>query len=137
MSFVKALFGSVIGEDLSLEEGKIGFTKFDHQFKELEKRGIAKLFATYEEAEAFLFKTSKQLFMESYKSLNPPEGETAPPSSIDWANSQPIKVNGVPANHITQAITAPPVVDATNTDAANNAPESTPDTKVTTTTAKK
>jgi hypothetical protein len=104
MSFVKALYGDIVGEDVSLAEGKSGFTKFDHQFAELVKLGKAKLFETFEEAEAYIFKTSAQLFNESYKSLNPPEGETVAPSSIDWVKGGPVVTDGVPSNIIPQPV---------------------------------
>lgn len=100
MSYVKALFGDVIGEDVSVAEGKIGFTEKDYQFKELETRGICKLFPTLEEAENFKFKTSQQLFAESYKNLNPAEGDEAGVSLIDFAKGQPAIIDGVPANYI-------------------------------------
>lgn len=100
MSYVKAIFGDVIGEDISLVEGKVGFTEKDHQFKELEARGICKLFKTLEEAENFKFKSSQQLFNESYKNLNPAEGEEPGPALIDFSKGQPAIIDGIPANYI-------------------------------------
>jgi hypothetical protein len=94
MSFVKALYGGVIGENLSLKEGQIGYTDFDWHFKELEKRGTVKLFATYEEADAYQYIPSSELFNKSYKTLNPPEGEVVPPSLINWETGDPTIIDG-------------------------------------------
>lgn len=100
MSYVKAIFGNVISEDVSLTEGQIGFTEKDHHFKDLVKRGIVKLFPTLEEAEAFEFISSRELFNQSYKSLNPEEGTNPEPSKIDWEKGEPVKIDGVPANYV-------------------------------------
>ena len=109
MSYVKSLYGNIVGENLNLKEGQVGFTDYDHHFKELEKRGIVKLFATYEEADAFKFVSSIELFNKSYKTLNPPEGEVPPPSLVDFANGGPIVTDGVPSNYIKEEVKSAPV----------------------------
>ena len=103
MSFVKALYGNIIGPDLSLKEGEIGHTESDHHLRQLEKRGLLVIKDTYEEAEAFKFIPRQELFAKSYKALNPPEGEDAAVSLIDWENSQPTIINGVPSNYIIES----------------------------------
>lgn len=113
MSYVKALYGSIIGSDVSLEEGAIGFTEKDHQLKDLEKAGKLKLFATLEEAEAFKYIPSSELFMKSYKSLNPPEGENPPASLIDFVKGGPIVTDGIPSNYIIEPVVETPKVKTT------------------------
>ena len=110
MSYVKALYGSIIGSDVSLEEGAIGFTEKDHQLKDLEKAGKLKLFATLEEAEAFKYIPSSELFLKSYKTLNPPEGETPPPSLIDFVKGGPIVTDGIPSNYIIEPVIETPKI---------------------------
>ena len=104
MSYVKALYGNVVGEDLNLKEGQIGYTERDFVMKDLEKRGILKLFPTFEEADAFKFVPSSVLFNQSYKTLNPPEGEDVPASKIDWTTGDPVLVDGIPANYIAEPV---------------------------------
>jgi len=109
MSFVKVLYGSIVTADFTLGEGKIGFTESDHLYSEMETKGIVKLFATKAEAETYQFKTSMELFHESYKSLNPPEGETAPTPTVDFKESTPVVVEGKPSNIIEQPKAEAPV----------------------------
>jgi hypothetical protein len=102
MSYVKALFGHITGEGLSLKEGQIGFIEDSkkHILNDLVKRGLVIVKDSHEEAEAFKFISRQELFNKSYKSLNPPDGEDAPVSLIDWSNSQPTIIKGVPSNYI-------------------------------------
>ena len=102
MSYVKALYGHIVGEGLSLKEGQIGHIEDDrkHILNDLVKRGLVIVKDTYDEADAFKYIPSRDLFNKSYKSLNPPEGEDAPVSLIDWEKSQPTIVRGIPSNYI-------------------------------------
>lgn len=100
MSFVKALYGTIVTSDFTLPEGKVGFTETDRLYSELEKDGKVKLFKTQEEADGYEFKSSMQLFHESFKTLNAPEGEVAQPSSLDFEKSKPVIVDGKPSNEI-------------------------------------
>lgn len=121
MSYVKALYGHVIGDGLSLSEGQIGYVENDFSVRELEKRGIVKIFATAEEADAFKFKSSQELFMESYQSLNPPLDKNGNPvsvsaSTIDWDKSAPLVTDGVPSNYIVETPVDVPVVKSVKVD---------------------
>jgi hypothetical protein len=100
MSFVKALYGTIVTSDFTLPEGKVGFTETDHLYSEMERDGKVKLFKTKEEADKYEYKSSMQLFHESFKTLNPPEGETAQPSSLDFEKSAPVIIDGKPSNEI-------------------------------------
>jgi hypothetical protein len=104
MSFVKVLFGTLVTSDFTLGEDKVGFTESDHLYSELVEQGKVKLFATKKEAEEYQFKSSMELFHESFKSLNPPEGMTVPAPTLDFKASLPIiNEEGVPSNIIPQS----------------------------------
>jgi hypothetical protein len=109
MSFIKALYGTMVCDEFTIMEGGIGETQKPHNFTTLQEKGIVKIFDTYEEAVAFKYKSSSVLFAESFQSLNPPEGVTAKPSQIDFPNLQPVVVDGVPANHLSEAPKPEPV----------------------------
>lgn len=100
MSFVKALYGTIVTSDFTLPEGKVGFTETDRLYSELEKDGKVKLFKTQEEADGYEFKSSMQLFHESFKTLNPSEGEVTQPSSLDFEKSKPVIVDGKLSNEV-------------------------------------
>ena len=130
MSFVKVLYGTMVTSDFTLGEGKVGFTESDYLYQELEAKGICKLFPSKAEAEAYKFKSSMELFHESFKSLNPPEGEAVPAPTLDFEKCAPVVTDGVPSNIIAQPVieTAPvaPTVnvvpDAPVTDSKDDAP---------------
>lgn len=115
MSFVKVLFGSIVTQDFTLSEGKVGFTESDHLYSEMEAKGIVKLFSTKAEAEAYVYKSSMELFHESYKSLNPPEGEVVLAPTLDFEKCAPVVTDGVPANIIEQPKVEVPVETPTQT----------------------
>jgi hypothetical protein len=107
VSFVKALFGTVTTADFTLQEGKVGRTDYPELYKEMEARGIVKVFNTKDEADAFKFKPSLELFNESYLSLNPPLDKNGDPiqfptPTLNFATSEPFIVNGVPTNYLPQ-----------------------------------
>jgi hypothetical protein len=111
MPFVKSLFGTLTTADFTLKEGSVGFTENPGAYRDMEARGLAKVFKTQEEADAFKFRSSHELFQESYLSLNPPEDKDGnpiqvPPATLDFANSQPVIIDGIPANYI-KVIPAP------------------------------
>lgn len=98
--YVKSLFGRIIGTDFSLNEGEIGETTNKNKYRGMEQKGLLIIRDTYEEAKAFKFKSSVQLFHESYPSLNPAPGVIPGPCTIDFANSCPLIINGIPSNYI-------------------------------------
>lgn len=108
MPFIKSLFGTLVTPDFTLKEGAVGFTENPGSYRDMEARGLCKIFKTQEEAAAFQFRSSHSLFKESYLSLNPPEDEhgnvmEVPPPTLDFANSQPMIIDGVPANYVKES----------------------------------
>jgi hypothetical protein len=107
VSYVKSLFGTITSADFVLPEGKVGRTDYPELYKEMEARGLVKVFNTKDEADAYKFKPSLELFNESYLSLNPPvdkNGEPiqVPAPTIDFAKSEPLVIDGVPTNYLPQ-----------------------------------
>ena len=111
--YVKSLFGRIIGTDFSLNEGEIGETTNKNKYRGMEQKGLLIIRDTYEEAKAFKFKSSVQLFHESYPSLNPAPGVIPGPCTIDFANSCPLIINGVPSNYIIEQVEATKPAEAT------------------------
>ena len=114
MPFVKSLFGTLTTADFTLKEGSVGFTENPGSYRDMEARGLCKVFKTQEEANAFQFRPSHDLFEESYLSLNPPEDKDGnpiqvPAPTLDFANSQPMIIDGVPANYIKETPKPEPV----------------------------
>ena len=112
MSYVKSLFGTVTTADFTLAEGKVGRTDYPELYKEMEARGIVKVFNTKDEADVFKFKPSLQLFNESYQSLNPPVDKNGEPiqvpvPTLNFATSEPFVIDGVPTNYLPQDEPAP------------------------------
>lgn len=111
MSFVKALYGTIVSSDFTIAEGKVGFTESDHLYSEMETKGLVKLFPNKAEAEAYEFKSSMELFHESFKSLNPPEGEAIPAPTLDFKESTPVVTDGKPSNIISKPEAKTPAVE--------------------------
>ena len=111
--YVKSLFGRIIGTDFSLNEGEIGETTNKNKYRGMEQKGLLIIRDTYEEAKAFKFKSSVQLFHESYPSLNPAPGVIPGPCTIDFANSCPLIINGIPSNYIIEQVEVTKQVEAT------------------------
>ena len=99
MLFVKAIFGNIsIGEAYIREGGilPVEDSKIDWAVKNLEKKGVLKIFKTYEEAEAFEFVPASEQAAKCLIHLNPPVDKKGnvivpdTPLTVDFDNSLPI-----------------------------------------------
>ena len=123
--YVKALFGRILSTDFSLNEGEIGETTNKNKYREMERKGLVVVRESFEEAQAFKFKPSVQLFHESYPSLNPAPGVVPGPVTLDFSNSCPVIINGVPSNYIIEPEVPKPVEPAKTIEPAKQVEDST------------